>query len=457
MMEHDPRETIARGITSLSEWAARTRSAEIPAEVMARAVRVLADDLSAIVGARDEPEVARFHEKMLSLGNRAEATVFRGGRQRTDRISAAVSNAVAADWLELDEGYRLTPCHAGLYVLPALLAEAETRNLALAELLRALVLGYEIVTRVARSFTPRAFNMQSHGRYAAVGAAAAVSLARNQRPLDAISAAVTLIGASPRNHLAAGILVRNVWPAAGAWSGMMAVEWAQCGIAGVPGAFYDVYGEVLGGKAQARVLTDGLGERWAILEGYTKIYACCQHLHSAVEAAVGLRAALQSRAALEDISAISVDTHALALPLVNPRPHTTLAAKFSMSHAMAAALVTGSGGADAFSAATLADPAIARLRERVRVKAWQPELPPPNDRPARVTVELRDGSKLQAECLSAKGGPDRPLPTQVVLEKMSALASPVYPKMRRVFEEILESPASRMAHGWADMVTEICQ
>ncbi len=458
MMEDDSREAVAQGIASLAAWAARTRSADIPAEVMARAVRVLADDLSAIAGARDEPEVSAFHRNILSRRSHEEATIFRGGRPRTDRLSAAVANAVAADWLELDEGYRLTPCHAGLYVLPALLAEAEARNLALAELLRALVLGYELVTRVARSFAPRAFNMQSHGRYAAVGAAAAVSLARNQHPLlDAISAAVTLIGPSPRNHLAAGILVRNVWPAAGAWCGMMAVEWAQCGIAGAPGAFHDVYGEVLGGTAQPSMLTAGLGERWAILDGYTKIYACCQHLHSAVEAAVGLRGELQSSAALGDISAISVETHALALPLVNPRPHTTLAAKFSMSHAMAAALATGSGGAEAFAAATLADPAIARLRERVSVKAWQPELPPPNDRPARVTVELRDGRRLQAECLSAKGGPDRPLPAHVVLEKMGALASPVYPNMRRVFEELLESPASRMARGWADIVTEICQ
>jgi 2-methylcitrate dehydratase PrpD len=443
-MNRDPREEVALGIAALAAWAARTRAGDIPAEVLARAVRVLADDLSAIVGAREEPEVTAFHRNILSRRSHEEATLFRGGRPRTDRLSAAVANAVAADWLELDEGYRLTPCHAGLYVLPALLAEAESRNLALGELLRALVLGYEIVTRVARSFVPRALNMQSHGRYSAVGAAAAVSLARNQDPLDAICAAVTLICPSPRNHLAAGILVRNVWPAAGAWSGMMAVEWAQCGIAGAPGAFHDVYGEVLGGRAEPSILTARLGERWAILDGYTKIYACCQHLHSAVEAAVGLRGELRSRAALE-------------VPLVNARPHTTLAAKFSMSHAMAAALATGSGGAEAFAAATLADPVIARLRERVSVKPWQPELPPPNDRPARVTVELRDGRTLQAECLSAKGGPDRPLPLQVVLEKMTALASPVYPNMRRVFEELLESPASRMARGWADIVTEVCQ
>lgn len=457
--QSDAREAVAEGVRSLAAWAAATPVAAIPREVMARAVRVLADDLSAIVGARDEPEVARFHERILSLANKQEATIFRGSRRRTDRIQAAVANAVAADWLELDEGYRVTPCHAGLYVIPALLADAEARNLHFEELLRALVLGYELVTRVARGWTPRAATMQSHGRYAAIGAAAAIGLSQKKAApeiVDAISAACTLIGPAPRNHLAQGILVRNVWPAAGAWSGMMAVEWADCGIAGAPGAFYDVYSTVLGGEAQPARLTERLGESWAILDGYTKIYACCQHLHSAVEAALDLRPALLEKAGLQDIASIAVETHALALPLVNPRPHTTLAAKFSMSHAMAAALAMGSGGADAFAAATLADPQLARLRERVSVKPWEPMLPPPNDRPARVTVRLSNGNQLEAECLSARGGPDRPLPPKTVLEKMSALAAPAYPRMRPVFEQLMTLPAARMAQGWADIVTEMC-
>lgn len=454
------REAVETNVRALCQWAAAVRAADIPPPAMQRAVRVLADDLSAIVGARDEPEVRRFHDRTLARAGAGEATVFRGGRPQTDRTSAAVANAVAADWLELDEGYRVTPCHAGLYVLPALLAEAEATNLAFGEMMRILVVAYEVVTRIARAWKVRETTMQSHGRYGAVGAAAGIALARSlgaEGLEKAISAAATLIGPAPRNHLAKGILVRNVWPAAGAWSGMMAVEWSECGIAGAPGAFEDVYGTVLGGEAVPARLTDGLGESWAILDGYTKIYACCQHLHSAVEATLGLREASLPPRRLEDVAAITVETHALALPLVNPRPHTTLAAKFSMSHAVAAALAMGSGGADAFAAATLADERLARLRERVRVEPWANVPPPPNDRPARVVVELAGGERLSAECLSARGGPDRPLPPETVLEKLSALAAPAYPGVRGVLEELMALPAARRAQGWADIVTEICQ
>jgi 2-methylcitrate dehydratase PrpD len=421
---------------------------------------VLADDIAAIVGARDEPEVRAFHERVIAQQRPAEAMILRGGRHRTDRLSAAVANAVAADWLELDEGYRTVPCHAGLYVLPALMAQAEWSNLPVRQLLRALVLGYEIVTRVARSWSTPALVMQSHGRYSAIGAAAGVALARgcDARTLTAaISTAVTLIGPSPRTHLAEGVLSRNVWPAAGAWSGSMAVDWAECGIAGSPVAFFDTYSTVLGGQAHPERLTEGLGERFSIEEGYTKIYACCQHLHSAVEATLALRPQLMKRAALDQIAGIRVETYPMAMVLMNARPQTTLAAKFSMSHAVAAAVATGTGGADAFTSATLADPSIDRLRARVSVAARATQLPPPNDRPARVVIDLIDGSRIDAECLSAVGGPDRPLSPEVIFEKLAALAAPAYPRIGPVLEALAKLEPARLAAGWRDLVDEFTQ
>ena len=112
----------AQGVHELVEWAAGTDAGAIPEAVLQRAARVLVDDLAAIIGARDEPEVAQFHARLLQRASQEEATLFCGGRARLDRHSAAVGNAVAGDFLELDEGYRIAPCHAGLYVVPALLA-----------------------------------------------------------------------------------------------------------------------------------------------------------------------------------------------------------------------------------------------------------------------------------------------------------------------------------------------
>src|SRR5436190_17618922 len=117
----DSRAQCAQGVRALTHWAAGMRFEDVPAPALERAVRVLADDLAAMIGARSEPEVEAFHARTLARAKVSEATIFRGGRPRTDLLSAVVANGVAADWLELDEGYRLAPCHAGLYVVPSLL------------------------------------------------------------------------------------------------------------------------------------------------------------------------------------------------------------------------------------------------------------------------------------------------------------------------------------------------
>jgi hypothetical protein len=51
-------------------------------------------------------------------------------------------------------GDRPATCHGSLYTLPAALAEVEATGGTLGDLLTAVVLGYEVVTRVARAYRP---------------------------------------------------------------------------------------------------------------------------------------------------------------------------------------------------------------------------------------------------------------------------------------------------------------
>jgi 2-methylcitrate dehydratase PrpD len=447
-------------ITALFDWAYALGPDGVPDEVKRRAVLVLFDDLAAMVGAAAEPEFQRALPTLSGaacMGGTPEATLIPLPGVRTDCRSAALINAVATNWLELDEGYRTTPCHAGLYLLPALLADAEATGASVDEVLCSIAVGYEIVTRIARAYAQRPMVMQSHGRYGAVGAAAAVALNRKlsaHGALEAVSAAVTLIGPSPRNHLALGALVRNVWAGMGAQAGMMAVDLAAGGITGTPGSFHDVYCTVLHGIYRGEFLTQELGQSWAILDGYTKMYACCQHLHAAVEAVLQIRGEALDKG-FEQLATIEVETHELALPLDNPHPRTSLAAKFSMSHAVAAALVNGNGGAQAFASTTLADPQVSRLRERVSMIRWPGELPEaPNDRPTRVYLDFKDGTRLEALTLSARGGPDRPYDESERLDKIAGLSRAMYPGLRPMADTLLALPAQRLRQPWREVIAE---
>ncbi|BAQ50076.1 MmgE/PrpD family protein [Methylobacterium aquaticum] len=454
----------AAAVQSLMTWAAADSPESLPGPVRARAALVLADDLGAMVAAADEPPVARMRAVLARSSGRAEATVFAPGSPPLDRASAAAANGLAATWCELDEGYRGAPCHAGAYILPALLAEAEAEGASVARVLEALAQAYEITVRCARAFPFATMTVHPHAAFASIGAAAGIGILRGfsgKLLLDAVSAAASMTFAGPYGHAIEGALVRNAWTSAGAWIGLRAADGAEAGIAGLPETFHDVFVGGLGTACQPEALTDGLGTDWAIRGGYHKVFACCQYAHGAIEASLSLRAQVAGRDGAVDptpeIDEILVETHPRGLTLTTVEPATVLAAKFSMPHALAAAAVTGTGGQGAFDEATLHDPRIADLRRRVRL-APLPEIGlPPNDRPSRVTWRLRDGTILSALCESARGGADQPFDTDTMLAKL-AETSRGYPRMAAVLERIVrraEDDERDLQRPWRDCVTDM--
>ena len=109
----------------------------------------------------------------------------------------------------------------------------------------------------------------------------------------ALSAAATMVSPGPYSHPIEGALVRNAWPAAGAWLGLFACDLARLGIAGTPSGLYDVYERGLGAPSNAAEPTAGLGSDWTICDGYHKLYAACHHSHAAMEAIESLIEVLQ--------------------------------------------------------------------------------------------------------------------------------------------------------------------
>jgi 2-methylcitrate dehydratase PrpD len=450
------RDEVAEAVGGLARWAAGLSWPDLPDDVRRRAALILVDDFAAMVAARAEPELIALRKGLARSAGPAEASVFDGGSVRLDRYSAALSNGAAADWCELDGGYRPAVCHAALYCLPALMAEAEARSATLRELLVALVAGYETVARFARAFTFPPLVLHPHGGLATIGAAAAVARLRGlgaEAFGRAVSTAATLVLPGPFRHAVAGALVRNVWPGLCAQNGLRAADWSEMGIAGTPGSVADVFVSILGAKAEAAMLVAGLGRDWAMRDGYHKIHACCQYGHSTVEAVQEALAGAGPTSA-DRIIAIRVEVHEKGRALDNVAPATTLAAKFSIQHIAAATAVFGHAGAAAFAAGTLADDGLARLRHRVVVTPFAPVMDWPNDRPARVTLTLKDGRELHGECLSARGGPDRPFAPAEIIAKAEGILGTAYPRALTplVAATRLEDPT--LARSWRAIVAD---
>jgi 2-methylcitrate dehydratase PrpD len=259
--------------------------------------------------------------------------------------------------------------------------------------------------------------------------------------------------AGPFEHAPDGALVRNAWTSAGAWIGLRTADWAEHGIAGIAETPFDVFVGVLGTDCKPLALTDGLGAQWAIANGYHKMFACCQYTHSAIEASLELRKRFGNRGA--DIERIVVETHPLAMKLTTIEPATTLAAKFSIPHALAAVVARDSAGQDSFAENTLQDAEIARLRRVVEMRPHPSIGAPPHDRPARVIWHFRDGAQGEAECLSAMGGPDQPFSESTIREKIASLTSPVFPALAPGLNAIVDGEARLLEAGWRTVLAKL--
>ncbi len=256
------------------------------------------------------------------------------------------------------------------------------------------------------------------------------------------------------------MLARNTWAAQGAASGLAALEWAQCGIGGQASSLHDVYVSALGAvHIDLSPLEPGAGG-WAVESGYHKMNASCQYTHSAIEAVQELLARNPALSGGDNVAGIEVQAHPLGFALQDTRPSTTLGAKFSVPHAVAAAFVHGNGGVASFDAASLADPRIARLRDVTRLSPFPETRAAPHDRPSRVIVTDRDGARAEAVCWSAQGGPDRPFPEDALWTKLQALSTPHAPGLAptmRALVTAVQAPdsAHALARPWRECLGEL--
>ena len=142
----------------------------------------------------------------------------------------------------------------------------------------------------------------------------------------------------------------------------------------------------------------------------------------------------------------------MRLLIINPNTSHATNARI---RAVAAPLVLGHALPEAFGTAALASPEIAALRRRIVLKEFEPTLPPPHDRPARVTVTLTDGRRIARECLSAKGGPDRPYVTADLFGRLETWLAPTYPRLARRLHDLTALRPADLGRGWDTLLPEM--
>ncbi|MGD9045968.1 MAG: MmgE/PrpD family protein [Desulfobacterales bacterium] len=363
------------------------------------------------------------------------------GSQRLNSTDAGMTWAFAINASVFEDGSREGACHPAAAVVPAVVAFGGNQKWD--HLDRALLAGYEVMVRVARSANPgfiqRGFHPTSVS--APFGAATTASALLSLNPEETAQAlSLAALGAS---GLMKAFKQGSTQPLQVAWavrSGLQSALLAKDGHHGydriIEEGFYPAYL----GNSPKQTVDFPLSYPTALGGSYLKPTPGCRHLQPALDAVASV---LRGRSvALEQIERIRIGMYATALQTEINDLNSRGDAYFNIPYAIAAYLVLKRNDWDAFNENHFKNKHIRGLLKKVEVYVDSSvESLYPEQRGAKVSVFLSNGSTLSGGVQFPLGEPENPLPLGMTREKLHAAAGTFLPpEIINKLETILKIP-----------------
>ncbi|MPZ62019.1 MAG: MmgE/PrpD family protein [Propionibacteriales bacterium] len=417
----------------LATFVSQLSFADIPSSVIEHVKLALVDLLGCALYGTTLPWTQLAHRYVRSEQAGPAATLW-GTTLRTSATLATLANGTAAHAAEIDDLHKASFHHPSAAVVPAALAVAESlpRTVTGAELLTAIVAGYEVCTRVGAALGQGHFTAGYHpqGTAGVFGAAAAAARLRDLGPGSTVHA-LGIAGTQASGLMAAqeGAMVKRMHAGLAGQTGVRAAALAAEGFTGIVDVFEATFGGLLttlGTPASdpAR-LTAGLGTVWHSGEIEFKRHAACAAIHSSLDVLEDLIA--KHKVAAPDVASVRVrcTTHAFLHCGFPYRPKGATAAQMSFQYCVAAMLIFGAVAVDQFADDLLAEPDLLKLAARVEVtpETRFDELGADGRHAVRVEVLTGTGVTLSGDRGRRRGGVDDPVPPTAIIDKYRRLAA----------------------------------
>ena len=408
-------------------WAQEFRGQPMRPEVVHHAKRAVIDWYAALLpGAVVAPatllEVALKEE--LDTGKATLAL----GRRATVR-AAALINGAASHTVEVDDIFRDGIYHPGAPTIPAALALAQANGVSGEKFLRAVVVGYEISTRIGAAMGRAHYkywhNTGTIGVFGACAAAAEILQLDARRFAHAL-ATVTTFAAGLQQAFRHESMSKPLHAGRAAEAGVTAALAAREGVTGS----LDViegdagFGKAMGDGPEWGNVFSSLGKEFNICRMTFKNHTCCGHTFAAIDGALALKEKM--KVAASDIERVNVGTYKAALEVAGyENPKSAAEGRFSLKYVVATALTHGSVRLAAFERPRLEDEATQNLMKKISV-AIDPELDAtfPKQRAARVSI-VAQGKSAEHLQPTRIGDPEAPLSDAQLEAKYLELAAPV--------------------------------
>ena len=342
----------------LAEWVCECDHRDVPEAVRGEAARTLLNWMGCAVGGSGHESVDITLRALGPFMGQPQASVL-GRRERADVLHASLLNGIGSHVFDFDDTHLQTIIHPAGPVASALVPLAEHRRVSGRDFLHALILGVEVECRIGNAVYPDHYDVGWHitGTAGVFGAAAAAGRLLGldvQRMCWALAGAATQ-AAGLREMF--GTMLKPFHIGRAAQNGLAAALLAAEGLSGSERAIEAPRGfaRVLSTKQDFAAICDGLGESYETLLNTYKPYPCGVVIHPSLDACISLKR--RHGLAGEDIDSVELRVHPLVLELTgNKTPRTGLQGKFSVYHAVGAALVLGRVGVAEFTDEVVRDP-----------------------------------------------------------------------------------------------------
>ena len=413
----------------LSTYMSEAADNPLPDEITEKTKHHILDTIAAMISGSTLLPGRRALEFAQAHGSDETCTVVASKLSR-GAIEAAMTNGMLAHSDETDDSHASSQSHPGCAVIPAALAAGEQFHISGTHFLRAVVLGYDIGTRVTMTLGSQQFEAESHWSTHSIaplfGAAAAASCAAGlnaqqmrwmlgytahqssglgswNQDTEHIQKAFHFGGMTARNGVTSALLVQSGWT-------------------GVDDVFSgkDNFFQAYNPKADPSGLLDKLGVRFEVARTNIKKWPVGSPIQAALDALEFLRKERPFEAS--EVKQLEVRLATDEAAIVNNRTIPDIC----LQHMLAVALLDKAVSfATAHDLSRMKDPAV--LRERAKINLV-PDTALERLMPLRVAVvelTLADGTHLRQRVENVRGTPENPMTRDELLAKARDLITPL--------------------------------
>ncbi len=448
----------------LAAFASRLSYDSLSERVVERAKDLILDQVGCQVAGSTMPWSKAVYEYITDCkGAGEESTIVRYGT-KTRAQDAAFANASFGSAFMGDDTDSVCHAHLGAIVISSALAVGEWMGIGGREFLKAVIVGYEVASRVgaaALGAEPRGYHPGPiFGPFGAAACSGAIMGFSEEEMLDALGIAGSHACGLMEYSISGGTINR-VHAGIAAANGIRSALLARKGFKGPSTILEGERGFVkaFSGQCAFEEITRDLGRAFRVELIDLKAHCCCGTSGSTIDAVS--RIVRENRIDPKEIEEIVIHVSPAVYRLTGKivRPSDITSAQFGGRFGVALRLIKGENSFREYTEANLTDPEVLSLEAKTKVVVDEGlDKNPGADHPARALIRTAGGKAYEATVLAPRGSVLNPMSKEEVHEKFrsfsSALLSP--DRIEAVIEIVSGSENVRHLGELSRLLTEKC-